>query len=34
MSLPAAVTYQFMEVAVHCRDARFAHLEPPSWAWR
>ena len=30
----AAVVYQFMEVAVHGRDTRVAHLEQPVWAWR
>jgi 8-oxo-dGTP pyrophosphatase MutT (NUDIX family) len=30
----AAVIYQFMEVAVHGRDTRVAHLEQPVWAWR
>ena len=30
----AAVIYQFMEVAVHGRDTRVAHLEQPLWAWR
>ena len=30
----AAVMYQFMEVAVHGRDTRVAHLEQPVWAWR
>jgi hypothetical protein len=26
--------YQFMEVAVHGRATRVAHLEQPVWAWR
>jgi len=30
----AAVLYQFMEVGVHGRDTRVAHLEQPVWAWR
>ena len=30
----AAVLYQFMEVAVHARVTRVAHLEQPVWAWR
>ncbi len=30
----AALMYQFMEVAVHGRDTRVAHLEQPTWAWR
>ncbi len=30
----AAVLYQFMEVAVHGRATRVAHLEQPVWAWR
>ena len=30
----AAVIYQFMEVAVHGRNTRVAHLEQPVWAWR
>jgi 8-oxo-dGTP pyrophosphatase MutT (NUDIX family) len=30
----AAVMYQFMEVAVHGRSTRVAHLEQPVWAWR
>jgi 8-oxo-dGTP pyrophosphatase MutT (NUDIX family) len=30
----AAVLYQFMEVAVHGRATRVAHLEQPPWAWR
>ncbi|HEX5093393.1 MAG TPA: CoA pyrophosphatase [Burkholderiales bacterium] len=30
----AAVMYQFMEVAVHGRPTRVAHLEQPVWAWR
>jgi 8-oxo-dGTP pyrophosphatase MutT (NUDIX family) len=30
----AAVLYQFMEVAVHGRETRIAHLEQPVWAWR
>lgn len=30
----AAVVYQFMEVAVHGRATRVAHLEQPVWAWR
>lgn len=30
----AALLYQFMEVAVHGRDTRVAHLEQPVWAWR
>ena len=30
----SAVLYQFMEVAVHGRDTRVAHLEQPVWAWR
>jgi 8-oxo-dGTP pyrophosphatase MutT (NUDIX family) len=30
----AAVLYQFMEVAVHGRATRVAHLEQPTWAWR
>ncbi|MBL8378940.1 MAG: CoA pyrophosphatase [Burkholderiales bacterium] len=30
----AALMYQFMEVAVHGRDTRVAHLEQPVWAWR
>lgn len=30
----AAVLYQFMEVAVHGRATRVAHLEAPVWAWR
>ena len=29
----AAVLYQFMEVAVHGRATRGAHLEQPVWAW-
>lgn len=30
----AALLYQFMEVAVHGRETRVAHLEQPVWAWR
>ncbi len=30
----AAVLYQFMEVAIHGRATRVAHLEQPVWAWR
>ncbi len=30
----AAVVYQFMEVALHGRATRVAHLEQPVWAWR
>lgn len=30
----AAILYQFMEVAVHGRGTRVAHLEQPVWAWR
>lgn len=30
----AAMVYQFMEVAVHGRATRVAHLEQPVWAWR
>lgn len=30
----AAVLYQFVEVALHGRDTRVAHLEQPVWAWR
>jgi mutator protein MutT len=30
----AALMFQFMEVAVHGRDTRVAHLEQPVWAWR
>jgi 8-oxo-dGTP pyrophosphatase MutT (NUDIX family) len=30
----AAVLYQLMEVAVHGRATRVAHLEQPVWAWR
>ncbi len=30
----AAVLYQFMEVGVHGRATRVAHLEQPVWAWR
>ena len=30
----AAMLYQFMEVAVHGRITRVAHLEQPVWAWR
>ena len=30
----AAVLYQFMEVAVHGRATRVAHLEQPVWAWK
>lgn len=30
----AAVLYQFMEVALHGRGTRVAHLEQPVWAWR
>ena len=30
----AAVLYQFMEVALHGRATRVAHLEQPVWAWR
>ena len=30
----AAVLYQFMEVAVHGRATRVAHLDQPPWAWR
>lgn len=30
----AAVLYQFMEVALHGRQTRVAHLEQPVWAWR
>lgn len=29
----AAVLYQFIEVAVHGRATRVAHLEQPVWAW-
>jgi 8-oxo-dGTP pyrophosphatase MutT (NUDIX family) len=31
---PAAVLYQFWEVAVRGRAPRVAHLEQPVWAWR
>lgn len=30
----AAVIYQFVEVGLHGRDTRVAHLEQPVWAWR
>ena len=30
----AAVLYQFIEVALHGRETRVAHLEQPVWAWR
>jgi 8-oxo-dGTP pyrophosphatase MutT (NUDIX family) len=30
----AAVMYQFVEVALHGRSTRVAHLEQPVWAWR
>lgn len=30
----AAVLYQFVEVALHGRATRVAHLEQPTWAWR
>lgn len=30
----AAVMYQFVEVALHGRPTRVAHLEQPVWAWR
>ncbi|MGP1677157.1 MAG: NUDIX hydrolase [Burkholderiales bacterium] len=30
----AAVLYQFIEVALHGRATRVAHLEQPVWAWR
>ena len=30
----AAVLFQFMEIAVHRRATRVAHLEQPVWAWR
>lgn len=30
----AAVIYQFVEVGLHGRDTRVAHLEQPTWAWR
>lgn len=30
----AAIMFQFMEVAVHGRATRVAHLEQPVWAWR
>jgi 8-oxo-dGTP pyrophosphatase MutT (NUDIX family) len=30
----AAVLYQFVEVALHGRETRVAHLEQPVWAWR
>jgi 8-oxo-dGTP pyrophosphatase MutT (NUDIX family) len=30
----AALLYQFMELAVHGRATRVAHLEQPVWAWR
>jgi 8-oxo-dGTP pyrophosphatase MutT (NUDIX family) len=30
----AALLFQFMEVAVHGRDTRVAHLDQPVWAWR
>ncbi len=30
----AAVMYQFVEVALHGRATRVAHLEQPVWAWR
>jgi hypothetical protein len=30
----AAMLYQFMEVGVHGRATRVAHLEQPVWAWR
>ncbi len=30
----AAVMYQFMEVALHGRATRVAHLDQPVWAWR
>lgn len=30
----AAVLYQFMEVGIHGRATRVAHLEQPVWAWR
>jgi 8-oxo-dGTP pyrophosphatase MutT (NUDIX family) len=30
----SAVLYQFMEVALHGRTTRVAHLEQPVWAWR
>ena len=30
----AAVIYQFVEVGLHGRGTRVAHLEQPVWAWR
>lgn len=30
----AALLYQFVEVALHGRPTRVAHLEQPTWAWR
>jgi 8-oxo-dGTP pyrophosphatase MutT (NUDIX family) len=30
----AAVMYQFVEVTLHGRSTRVAHLEQPVWAWR
>jgi len=30
----AAVMYQFVEVVLHGRDTRVAHLEQPVWAWK
>lgn len=30
----AALLYQFVEVALHGRATRVAHLEQPVWAWR
>jgi 8-oxo-dGTP pyrophosphatase MutT (NUDIX family) len=30
----AALLFQFMEVAVHGRNTRVAHLDQPVWAWR
>ncbi|MDA8108341.1 MAG: CoA pyrophosphatase [Betaproteobacteria bacterium] len=30
----AAVIYQFVEVGLHGRQTRVAHLEQPRWAWR
>ena len=30
----AAVMYQFMEIALHGRATRVAHLEQPVWAWK
>lgn len=30
----AALLYQFVEVALHGRATRVAHLEQPTWAWR